>query len=56
MGNRKEEKLIVALHFFGWDGYEYSTPEGYMVDEGEAEEFDKQFPYKEKKKMPGQIF
>lgn len=44
------------------DGYldavtgEYSTPQGYFVDEAEAEEFDKQFPYKEKLKLPGQIF
>lgn len=35
---------------------EYATPEGYLADEQEAEEFDMQFPYKEKKKMPGQIF
>ncbi len=35
---------------------EYSTPTGYLVDEQEAEEFDKQFPYKEKKKLPGQLF
>lgn len=44
------------------DGYldsvtgEYSTPKGYFVDEAEAEEFDKQFLYKEKLKLPGQIF
>lgn len=44
------------------DGYidavtgEYSTPQGYFVDEAEAEEFDKQFPYKEKLRLPGQIF
>ena len=44
------------------DGYldavtgEYSTPKGYFVDEAEAEEFDKQFPYKEKLKLHGQIF
>lgn len=44
------------------DGYldavtgEYSTPKGYFVDEAEAEEFDKQFPYKEKLKLPGQVF
>lgn len=44
------------------DGYldavtgEYSTPKGYFVDEAEAEEFDKQFPYKEKLKLPKQIF
>ena len=35
---------------------EYVTPEGYFIDESEAEEFDKKFPYKEKKKLPGQIF
>ena len=35
---------------------EYAPPEGYMVDEQEAEEFDKGFPYKEKKKLPGQLF
>ena len=35
---------------------EYSTPEGYFVDEQEAEEFDKYFTYKEKKKLPGQLF
>lgn len=33
---------------------EYTTPEGYFVDEKEAEEFDRQFPGKEKKKLPGQ--
>ena len=27
-----------------------------LVDEQDAEEFDKQFPYKEKKKLPGQLF
>lgn len=35
---------------------EYTPPEGYFVDEKEVEEFDKAFPYKEKKKLPGQIF
>jgi len=35
---------------------EYSTPDGYFVDEAKAEEFDKFFPYKEKLKLPGQIF
>ena len=35
---------------------EYATPAGYMVDEKEAEEFDKAFPYKGKKKLPGQLF
>ena len=35
---------------------EYSTPQGYFVDEKEAEEFDKSFPEKEKLKLPGQLF
>lgn len=44
------------------DGYldgitgEYSTPQGYFVDEARAEEFDKTFPPKEKLKLPTQIF
>ena len=35
---------------------EYATPAGYFVDEAEAEEFDKIFPYMEKLKLPGQLF
>lgn len=35
---------------------EYATPQGYFVDENEAEEFDKSFPFKEKLKLPGQLF
>ena len=35
---------------------EYATPEGYFVDEKKTEEFDKLFPYKEKKKLPEQLF
>lgn len=34
---------------------EYATPSGYFVDQAEADEFDKQFPPKEKLKLPGQI-
>ena len=34
----------------------YAPPEGYFVAEEAVEAFDKQFPYKEKKKLPGQIF
>ncbi|MCI2059062.1 MAG: N-acetyltransferase [Oscillibacter sp.] len=34
----------------------YRDPEGYFVDEKEAEVFDAQFPPKEKRKLPGQIF
>ena len=44
------------------DGYldgitgEYATPDAYLIDETEAEDFDKSFPYKEKLKLPGHIF
>ena len=34
----------------------YQTPQGYYVDDAEVEEFDKAFPYKEKLRLPGQIF
>ncbi len=34
----------------------YQTPKGYYVDAAEVEKFDKSFPPKEKKKLPGQIF
>lgn len=33
----------------------YQTPAGYYVDEAAAEEFDKNFPKKEKLKLPGQL-
>lgn len=35
---------------------EYIPPQGYFVDEAKAEEFDTEFPYKEKLKLPGQLF
>ncbi len=35
---------------------EYTPPKGYFVDEAAAEEFDKQFPPKEKLKLPTQLF
>ena len=34
----------------------YQTPQGYYVDDGDVEVFDKAFPPKEKRKLPGQIF
>ena len=34
----------------------YQTPQGYYVDDADVEKFDKTFPYKEKLKLPGQIF
>ncbi len=43
----------------GWlDGVTgvYQTPQGYYVSDKEVEEFDKGFPYKEKLKLPGQLF
>lgn len=35
---------------------EYAPPQGYLVDEAEAEAFDGAFPFKEKQKLPGQLF
>ena len=35
---------------------EYQTPDVYMVSEEDVENFDKNFPLKEKKVLPGQIF
>lgn len=35
---------------------EYAPPQGYLVDEAEAETFDRAFPPKEKQKLPGQLF
>jgi predicted N-acetyltransferase YhbS len=34
----------------------YQTPQGYYVDDKDVEEFDKDFPPKEKLRLPGQIF
>ena len=34
----------------------YQTPQGYYVKDEDVEEFDKQFPPKEKKKLLGQLF
>ncbi len=35
---------------------EYATPDGYLVDEAEAAEFDRAFPQRERLKLPGQLF
>lgn len=35
---------------------EYAPPQGYLVSEQDADEFDKNFPPKEKLKLPGQLF
>ena len=34
----------------------YQTPAGYYVKDEDVEEFDRSFPYKEKLKLPGQLF
>ena len=34
----------------------YQTPQGYYVKDEDVDEFDKEFPLKEKLKLPGQIF
>lgn len=48
-------KELVPGYLDGVSG-EYATPSGYFVDEAAVEEFDKGFPYKEKLKLPGQLF
>ena len=48
-------KELIPGYLDGITG-EYATPEGYFVDEREAEKFDKEFPPKEKLKLPTQIF
>ena len=48
-------KELIPGYLDGVTG-EYVPPEGYFVDEKAVEEFDSQFPYKEKKTLPGQIF
>lgn len=48
-------KELIPGYLNGITG-EYKTPQGYFVDEAAAEEFDKQFPPKEKLKLPGQLF
>lgn len=48
-------KELIPGYLNGITG-EYETPAGYFVDEAEAEEFDKGFPYKEKLKQPEQLF
>ncbi len=48
-------KELIPGYLNGITG-EYAPPQGYFVNEEKAEEFDKSFPYKEKLKLPGQIF
>ena len=48
-------KELIPGYLSGITG-EYTPPQGYFVDEDEAEAFDKGFSYKEKLKLPGQLF
>lgn len=48
-------KELIPGYLDGITG-EYATPQGYFVDEAEAEAFDHAFPPKVKLKLPGQLF
>jgi len=48
-------KELIPGYLAGVTGV-YQTPRGYYVDETEAEAFDRLFPPKEKRKLPGQLF
>ena len=48
-------KELIPGYLDGITG-EYAPPAGYFVDEAAAEEFDKEFPPKEKQKLQGQLF
>lgn len=48
-------KELIPGYLDGYTG-EYAAPQGYFVDESAADEFDKTFPFKEKLKLPGQLF
>jgi len=48
-------KELIPGYLDGITG-EYAPPQGYFVNEDAAEEFDKIFSYKEKLKLPGQLF
>lgn len=48
-------KELIPGYLNGVTG-EYTPPQGYFVEEAEAEAFDQEFPYREKLKLPGQLF
>ena len=48
-------KELIPGYLDGITG-EYAPPQGYFADEAEVEAFDKEFPAKEKLKLPGQLF
>lgn len=48
-------KELIPGYLDGITG-EYGPPQGYFVNEAAAEAFDRSFPPKEKRKLPGQLF
>ncbi len=48
-------KELIPGYLAGITGV-YQTPQGYYVDDADVEKFDKAFPPKEKRRLPGQIF
>lgn len=48
-------KELISGYLTGITG-EYAPPRGYFVNESECELFDKQFPPKQKQKLPGQLW
>ncbi|MGN0644951.1 GNAT family N-acetyltransferase [Gemmiger sp.] len=48
-------KELIPKYLDGVTG-EYATPQSYFVKESEAEAFDRSFPHREKRNLPGQLF
>lgn len=48
-------KELIPGYLDGVNGV-YQTPQGYYVCDEDVERFDRQFPYKEKLRLPGQLF
>ena len=48
-------KELIKGYLAGITGV-YQTPQGYYVEDADVEAFDKSFPYKQKLKLPGQLF
>lgn len=48
-------KELIPGYLDGITG-EYATPQIYFVEEADVDAFDQKYPYKEKRKLPGQLF
>ncbi len=48
-------KELISGYLDGITGV-YQTPQGYYINDEDVERFDKEFPVKEKLKLPGQLF